>query len=405
MNRIRHFNLRIAAALAGCIAATLAPAQSVPAASVAFSNEVEAALVRTMQSLRAGGIPSALREIDATLDKNPNFRLGYFIKGDLLMASAGSPVAFDVHQSSPEMVASLRDEARVRLTRYFDGPPAGQLPSALLQLSPQQSHAILVDSGKSRMYVYRNVDGKPEYVTDFYVSSGKNGVDKVREGDAKTPIGVYRVTSTIPKSKLADIYGPGAFPLNYPNEVDRKSGRHGSGIWIHGTPSNTYSRPPRASDGCVVLTNDDFAQVSRWIEPGVTPVVIAGNVEWQSPEQWLANRSAFSEALQKWRADWESLDTDAYLGHYSKAFHADGKDWQGWAEHKRRINAGKSYVKVKIDNLSVFEYPATPGYAAFVMVTFDQDYKSSNNGTRMKKRQYWQQEKGQWKIVYESTAT
>ncbi len=398
------------AVLAGALAAlgilsSPARAQSVPGASIAFSNEVEASLVRTMESLREGGIRSALREIDATLDKNPNFRLGQFIKGDLLMASAGLPIAFDNRLPAPEMVASLRDEARVRLTRYFDGPPPGSLPSALLQLSPQQEYAILVDSGKSRLYVYRNADGKPEYVTDFYVSSGKNGVDKEREGDAKTPIGVYRVTSTIPKSKLADIYGPGAFPLNYPNEVDKKMGRHGSGIWLHGTPSNTYSRPPRASDGCVVLTNDDFGKISQWIHPGVTPVVIAENVEWKSPEQWQVGKEAMSGALAQWKKDWESLDVNAYLGHYSKSFRADGKNWEAWAAQKRRVNSGKSYVKVKLDNVSIFEYPMTPGFLPFVMVTFDQEYKSSNNGTRMKKRQYWQLEDGKWKIVYESTAT
>lgn len=399
------FTARAGAALALVAVSAVSYAQGIPASSLVFSNEVEASLVRTMESLKAGGIQSALKEIDATLDKNPNFRLGYFIKGDLLMASAGAPAAFDAKQSTSEAVANLRDEARVRLTRYFDGPPPGTLPSALMQLSPQQAHVILVDSSKSRLYVFRNVDGKPEYVTDFYVTSGKNGMDKEKEGDAKTPIGVYRITSTIPKSKLADIYGPGAFPLNYPNEVDKKMGRHGSGIWLHGTPSTTYSRPPRASDGCVVLTNDDFGKISQWIEPGVTPVVITEGVEWQSPEQWQQGRERFAGELAKWKSDWESLDVEAYLSHYSRDFHADGKSWQSWVANKRRVNTGKSYVKVKLSNVSIFEYPMAPGYLPFVMVTFDQDYKSSNTGTRMKKRQYWQLEDGAWKIVYESAAT
>src|SRR3546814_8483534 len=49
--------------------------------------------------------------------------------------------------------------------------------------------------------------------------------------------------------KLPDFYGDGAYPLNYPNEWDKHEGRKGYGIWLHGTPSTTYSRPPRASDG------------------------------------------------------------------------------------------------------------------------------------------------------------
>jgi murein L,D-transpeptidase YafK len=380
-------------------------AQNTPLASIAFHNEVEASLVRTMETLKSGGIQSALRELDATLEKNPNFHLGHFIRGDLLMAKSGAPVAFASNKAQPEMVASLRDEARQRLTRYFDAPPPDYLPSALLQLAPQQETAILVDSGKSRLYVFRNVDGRPEYVTDFYISAGKNGIEKEREGDAKTPLGVYRVTSTIPKEKLADLYGSGAFPLNYPNEVDRKLGKNGSGIWIHGTPSSTYSRPPRASDGCVVLTNDDFAKISSLITPGTTPVVIASSVEWKSPEQWQAGRTAFSQALMQWKHDWESLNTDAYLTHYSRHFNAEGRDFEDWSSNKRRINASKNFVKVEMSNLSIFEYPLAPGFLPFVMVTFDQDYKSSNNSTRMKKRQYWQLEDGQWKIVYESAAT
>ena len=43
---------------------------------------------------------------------------------------------------------------------------------ALMQLSPQQSHAILVDSGNSRLYVFRNVDGKK--VTEAHVAQLAN---------------------------------------------------------------------------------------------------------------------------------------------------------------------------------------------------------------------------------------
>jgi murein L,D-transpeptidase YafK len=386
-------------------ASPIAFSQTAPAASIAFSNEVEASLVRAMETLKGGNLQSALQEIDVALQKEPKFLLGYFIKGDLLMARAGSPAAFGPHKTQGEMVASLRDEARVRLTRYFDAPPSDYLPGAVMQLSPEQSHVIVVDSSKSRLYVFKNIDGRPQYVTDFYISAGKNGIEKEREGDAKTPLGVYRVTSTIPKDKLPDLYGSGAFPLNYPNEVDKKLGKNGSGIWIHGTPSSTYSRPPRASDGCVVLTNDDFERISSFIDPGTTPVVIAPSVEWKSPEQWHQGSAEFIAALNRWKHDWESLDADAYLSHYSKFFNTDGKRLDDWGANKRRINSTKSFIKVEISNLSVFEYPMGPGYKPFVMVTFDQDYKSSNNATRMKKRQYWQLEDGSWRIVYESAAT
>lgn len=372
-------------------------------AGMSFANEVEASLVRAMESLRDSGIKPALKEIDATLEKNPHFRLGHLIKGDLLMAKAGAPTAFGA-KGEAESLANLKDEAKVRLTRYLDGPAPGSLPTALLQLAPHHTHALLVDSLQSRIYVFENAGGTPKQVADFYISGGKKGFEKAREGDQRTPLGVYHVTSSMGKEKLTDFYGPGAFPLNYPNEWDKRLGKNGSGIWIHGTPSNTYSRPPRASDGCVVLTNDDFARFSRFVTPGSTPVVIVPSVQWKAPESWAAERGAFYDALETWIKDWESLDAERYLSHYSRNFDADGKDYTTWSQNKRRINASKSWVKVEVRNLSVFEYAVAQNGHPMLMVTFDQEYKSSNNATRMKKRQYWQREDGRWRIVYESTA-
>jgi murein L,D-transpeptidase YafK len=383
-----------------------------PATSTApFTNEVEGALVRTLEILRDGGIKPALREIDSVLAKNPNFRLGHMLRGDLLMAKAGAPVALSgpiEARTPPEAatnIANLQHEARVRLTRYFDAPPEDGLPTALLQLAPHHEHAILVDVERSRLYVFRNVDGMPQRVIDFYTTIGKRGSEKAREGDQKTPLGVYHITSAVAKERLTDFYGPGAFPINFPNDVDRRLGRTGSGIWIHGTPPDTYSRPPWASDGCVVLTNDDFRKLVPFVDPGTTPVVIAPTVEWQPTQEWLAFRDSFGTQLSKWKQDWESLNMDSYLSHYSSRFDAEGKDLREWSTHKRRVNAQKSFVKVEIRNLSVFEYTSALNQPSMMMVTFDQDYRSSNNNTRMKKRQYWQREDGRWKIIFEGSAS
>ena len=406
-----NFALLHALLLATLLSPTLAlHAQTAPATSAVFSNEVEASLVRTLETLKEGSIQAALREIDLALEKNPNFRLGHLIKGDLLMAQSGAPVAFFSgnyagSKPQPEMVASLRSEAKARLTRYFDGPPLGHLPSALLQISPGQEYALLMDSEKSRLYIFRNVDGAPQLVTDFYISVGKNGVDKEREGDQRTPLGVYTINPAVAKERLSDFYGPGAFPLNFPNEWDKRLGKTGSGIWLHGTPPTTYSRPPRASDGCVVLTNDDFESIKKYVVPGVTPIVITPSVEWKSPDQWLDVRTAFNGALEQWQHDWESLNTDSYLRHYSSHFSAEGKSFNDWSTLKRRVNGAKNFIKVGISNLSIFEYPLSSTAPPMMIVTFDQDYQSSNNSSRMKKRQYWQREQGQWKIIYEAAAS
>ena len=366
----------------------------------AFTNDVEAALVRAITGLRENGLQHALGEIDLALAKTPNFRLGHLIRGDLLMARAGFPVAFGPGASVTASTAPFQDEARVRLKRYLEAPPADYLPRPVMQMASGQAHMILVDTQRSRLFVFANEAGKPRYVTDFYISLGKNGVDKTREGDQKTPIGVYTIVSA--KEKLPDFYGNTAFPISYPNEWDRANGRNGHGIWLHGTPSATYSRPPRATDGCVVLTNDDLERLSRYVSIGRTPVVISHAVEWQEPRAWAAGRDAFSSAFEKWRADWESLDVERYLSHYSPRFAVDGKNIAAWSAQKRKVNAGKSWIKVGVANASFYSFPDAEDMVA---VTFEQDYRSSNLSNRTTKRQYWVLEQGRWHIVYETVVS
>jgi len=369
-------------------------------AGPAFANEIEASLVRAIMSLRQAGLDKAMGEIDKALERSPNFRLGYLIKGDLLMARAGKPAVFGAPMVPTADVAALQDEARVRVQRYLAAPPVDYLPTPLLQLSPSQSHVLLVDTSRSRLFVYANQGGRPQYVTDFYISIGKNGIEKQREADQKTPIGVYTILSS--KEKLPDFYGPRAFPISYPNDWDRMNGRGGHGIWLHGTPSDTYSRAPWATDGCVVLTNDDLAKLSKYVDVSRTPVVIGRKVQWSDPRTWEAQREGFLKAFGTWKADWESLDTNRYFSHYSRDFRAESGDVAAWKAHKRKVNADKKWVKVGVQDLSVFAYP---GVDDMMMVTFEQDYRSNNLSNRTLKRQYWVREGGQWRILHESVVS
>ncbi len=407
MRSPRH-RLSFHRAAAGAAAATLlaaalvSPARADDAApgslAPAFVNDVEASLVRTIIGLRESGLSKAIGEIDLALSKRPNFLLGHLIKGDLLMARAGNPVAFGPVAAVPgSSMAPLQDEARARLKRYLDAPPADHLPLPIVQLGQRQSHAILVDTARSRLFVFANRDGEPRYVTDFYISLGKNGDEKRRQGDQKTPVGVYTIVAA--KERLPDFYGPGAFPISYPNEWDRQLGRNGHGIWLHGTPSETYSRPPRATDGCVVLTNDDLRRLAQFVDVGRTPVVISAGVRWVAPQRWQETRREFLDTFEKWRTEWESLDTDRYLAHYSSRFNADGKDLAAWGAHKRKVNAGKSWIKVSVSDLSVFSYPDGED---MVVVTFSQDYRSSNLSNRTLKRQYWSRDRDRWRVVFET---
>jgi murein L,D-transpeptidase YafK len=361
----------------------------------------EAQLVKSLQAINNNHLDLALNEVDSLLRAKPNFKLAQLVKGDLLMAHAGVIDKFGSASNAPQdKIEDLRDEARVRLQRVLSQSDTGLKPHFILQMDAQQKYALVVDTSRSTLYVYKNVGGEPHYVTDFYVTIGKLGTDKLSSGDQRTPIGVYFVKAELPKKKLSDIYGDGAFPLSYPNEWDRRNKRDGSGIWLHGTPSGTYSRPPRASNGCVVLANEDLEKLAPYLQVGVTPVIITNQMDW-SNEQDLSERAALQQELEQWRKDWSSLDTETYLRHYSRDFSSGRMDFTAWEKQKQLVNSGKSWIKLNITNVSMFAYPEQPN---MVVVDFEQDYSSSNLSNRMKKRQYWIKQDNTWKIIYEGAA-
>ncbi|HEY5637104.1 MAG TPA: hypothetical protein VIS77_09405, partial [Burkholderiales bacterium] len=161
------------------------------------------------------------------------------------------------------------------------------------------------------------------------------------------------------------------------------------------------SRPPRASDGCIVLSNGDLDAVARHVQTGLTPFIIADQIEWTDPATLEGERKALSAAVEAWRADWESRDTARYLRHYSPRFRAGNQDLAAWSAHKRSVNAGKSWIKVGVSHQAMFRYPRERD---FVVVAFEQDYQSSNLSNSMRKVQYWTLEDGHWRIVYEGAA-
>ncbi|HEX6155636.1 MAG TPA: L,D-transpeptidase, partial [Burkholderiales bacterium] len=175
-------------------------------------------------------------------------------------------------------------------------------------------------------------------------------------------------------------------------------GRGGYGIWLHGVPREVYNRPPRASDGCIVLSNPDLEAVGQHVQVGLTPVIIADEIEWSGAAEVEKERAALAAALEQWRADWQSRDTDRYLAHYSSRFAAAGQNLAAWSAHKRQVNGAKQWIKVGLSRVAMFRYPRE---SDFVVVTFDQDYKSSGLSNVMRKRQYWVKEGAVWKIIYE----
>ena len=357
----------------------------------------EQPLIDGLFELGGGRVDAALGNLDRLVSRQPDFTLARLVYADLLAIKSGRIDDLGL-LSAGEEVAGLRHEAQARLARYLEAPPADARPSELLQLSSAPS-VILVDVRRFRLYLFENRNGQPVLSQDYYISIGKAGGDKRREGDEKTPVGVYRVSDYLPGSTLPDMYGPGAFPIDYPNSWDRKLGRTGSGIWLHGTESERYSRAPLSSLGCVTLANVDFLALRERVDVGRTPVVVADGVDWQRPERVDTSRRELAAAVEAWRRDWESLDTERYLSHYGPDFQTEGMDLARFSSYKRRVNRGKRFIRIGLSDVAIYAYP---GEEQTVLVEFQQGYESDSFRSRKRKQQFWRLQADGWKIVFEA---
>ncbi|MDH5180071.1 MAG: L,D-transpeptidase family protein [Gammaproteobacteria bacterium] len=374
------------------------------------TEDYEAGLLKVLITFNKGMLDQAIAEVDALIKRAPDFHLAHLVKGDLLLARVGqvsdigeNPILQKLGREERERLQLLRDEAYARLRASLSRQLGNKVPLQLMNLAPSVDIAVLVEKGSNRLYIYEHDgDGRPpRLVRDYYVSTGKVRGDKVTSGDLKTPEGVYFVTAWIPDEKLPTKYGIGAFPVNYPNEYDMKLGKTGHGIWLHGVDNGFYSRPPLDSEGCVVLPNIDLQGLKKEIKPGVTPVVITEQASWVTPLEWQQYRESVLSALEKWRADWESMDVEAYLSHYDNDFWSNSHTLKSWAARKRLVAQGKTWQKVKLSDISLLAYPDKTGTDPMVVARFRQRYTSNNYQGDLSKRIYLRKQGSEWRILYE----
>jgi len=391
-------------AVAACtLLAPLAIAKSIhPGGGTPARQDPELLLIDIYKDLRASQLNEAQAKADALVAAYPNFRVGHLIRGDLLLmhtqpvTTLGAGIA---SSAPPDKLKDLRDEARVRLQSITARPAADMAPRPVLQLRSDQRHVLVVDTTQSRLYVYQNQNNQLKFITDYYITQGKLGIHKLKEGDQKTPIGVYYINGRVSGRKLPDFYGASALHINYPNEWDRVQGRSGGGIFLHGTPSDSYSRPPLASDGCVVLTNADLKKLEGTVDIGKTPVVIAEKLEFVSKAKWDSERDIATRLMDSWRTDIASMDRTRVLKNYSSKFRsANGEDLNTWYEKEMRALVDVVNLGVKLSDVTLFRYP---GQDDMIVSTFTMETLIGKNKSTFRKRQYWSREGGNWKIVFE----
>lgn len=363
----------------------------------------EDALISIIESIQKQNLEIALDKVELHLATFPKSREGHLLKADILQAMSGALNGLGQHDLiPPEDLKKFKHQLRNRLKHIGEEADKAHslFPASLIALG-EHKHLMVADMTNGRLYLYENIDGKPKLIRDYYLSIGSEGYGKEIEGDNRTPVGVYEINQYIEGKKLPDLYGKGAFPVNYPNEYDRFLKRTGYGIWLHGTPSNTYARAPWASEGCFVLSNDDLLDIGQYISVEErTPVILSDTIEWLDEAQYKERQSQYMAILNQWKQDWEALDVNAYLKHYSSEnFNFGSDDYNAWAKRKYQVNKAKTFIQLDFDIQSLFVYP---GDSDMFVVNFKQRYLSNNYSGESQKKQYWQKDsRGQWKIIFE----
>ncbi|WP_291128227.1 L,D-transpeptidase [Hydrogenophaga sp.] len=374
----------------------------------------EARLIEIYQLIGDAQHREALKLAESLVRDHPNFQLAQLVLGDLLTLQT-RPVRLlgDVPDTkamaASAQLSALREESRRRLLALTERPPEGSVPTQFLTLSPQSRHAIAIDASRSRLYLFENLTAarngtetgrtpRLKLLGDFYISVGLSGIEKSVEGDKRTPLGVYYITSTLNPADLPDLYGVGALPINYPNPLDVQRGKTGSGIWLHGTPSEQFVRAPQASDGCVVLSNPDLQRLLSTVQIRTTPVVIAPSLQWVKPDALAGDLTQFEEVLASWRRTRSTGNLDELKSFYSQRFMSQGRDLAQWwprVETELRANGSR---ELQMKDLSVLRWRDQEDT---MVVTFGEVAAGQSRGVT--KRQYWVREQDRWTIFFEGT--
>jgi len=234
------------------------------------------------------------------------------------------------------------------------------------------SNILTCNKENSTLNLYTaNENEKFKFRKEYSAFTGKLKGDKLKEGDLKTPIGIYNLVKKLSKdTKLNEFYGPLAFVTSYPNIYDIYKGKNGSGIWIHGLP--TKEERDNFTRGCIAINNPNIECLNKNIDINKTLLIInSTQVQKNISKDTLA--SILSQ-LYLWRYSWIYNDTQTYLDFYSNEFvRNDGMKIDTFKKYKTRVFKKVEKKSIIFTNLNVIPYPNN--HNTFE-ITFKELYKS-----------------------------
>ena len=228
------------------------------------------------------------------------------------------------------------------------------VPASVIKLPPGE-HAVLVEKKTQRFFIYGAdpATGTVTRVFDTACSTGEVPGPKQVEGDKKTPEGIYFIIDEHLEKDLTPIYGPRAFPTDYPHPLDRRRGKTGYAIWIHGT-----DRPlkPMDTNGCVALENPDVLQLPAYVTRFVTPVIIQETIRYADPNEVAAWETGVTRFVAGWLRSHLNGTAEEFEAWYLPGSLPDSRDWETW-EYQRREAVRKGVpFRIQISRMGIYQH-------------------------------------------------
>lgn len=268
------------------------------------------------------------------------------------------------------------------------------LPGNLFTRNVDSAQAMVINKQTRTGSLVVVENDQPRLLRQFDdLQFGKNSGDKQREGDKRTPEGVYRITRFIPDEQLDSIYGSGAFPIDYPNPLDRVEGRKGSGIWLHG---RAYNDPDKSvTRGCVAFRNEEIRELQPQLTPG-TQVIITRSTELLDSASYQRERQRLVAAFDDFIGSWQRGDLQELSQSLHPDFRSGGLNRAAWINRKQQIFASHPQRDIRSERLLILKEDGNQ-----VVYDFTQTYCADNLLSRGHKRLYFKNDAGQLRLVTE----
>jgi murein L,D-transpeptidase YafK len=279
---------------------------------------------------------------------------------------------------------------------------AEPVPAWILRLPESTPTVFIAETSASAFHRFDRAGGGVVKVRQDYMSIGQGGTGKERSGDQRTPLGLYFVTEQLDTTRLHDKYGATAFPLDYPNAWDRRLGRTGDGIWVHGVDPKGGTRPPLDTDGCIALPNERLLALETAFSANVTPVLIGTELAWDEPGAVAALRIALEQAVLHWADSLEQGDMYAWLNYYDDTFRHWGMNKEEWSAFSLETVGRRPIEEVSVSDLLLLADPVENG---LYLSRFRLEISEAESRKVISiRRMYWRRsESGALKIVAEDS--